>query len=161
MFRSLRIVPTWSRANIHSTAHTLGGAQPQRVEAPEALAFNSEFPGPCHYRQLYDESIVNPNAFWTSIAAQLHFEHVSGKGLEYNFDHRKGKVFTKFMDGSITNVAYNCLERNILMGKIHFLSQSYAIQISFQVLVIKLPTSGKATPTVIIKASLTVNSVKR
>ncbi|VDK54349.1 unnamed protein product [Anisakis simplex] len=37
-------------------------------------------------------------------------------GLEWNFDHRKGDVFVRFMDGARTNVAYNCLERNIARG---------------------------------------------
>uniref|UniRef100_A0AC35FUI8 Acetyl-coenzyme A synthetase n=1 Tax=Panagrolaimus sp. PS1159 TaxID=55785 RepID=A0AC35FUI8_9BILA len=116
MLRTIRFMPTLSRANIHSSSHSLYGSKVQLKEAEESLAFNSEFPGPCHYRQLYEESIKNPDKFWRNIASQLHFEHKSDKGLEYNFDHREGDVFVKFMDGSITNVAYNCLERNILKG---------------------------------------------
>lgn len=44
------------------------------------------------------------------------FETESNRGLEYNFDHRKGDVFVRFMSGARSNIAYNCLERNIQKG---------------------------------------------
>ena len=68
------------------------------------------------FLQLYQESVANPSGFWRKVASELHFEKFSENGLDYNFDPRKGEVFVKFMEGSITNVAYNCLERNIIRG---------------------------------------------
>uniref|UniRef100_A0A914ZVS0 Acetyl-coenzyme A synthetase n=1 Tax=Parascaris univalens TaxID=6257 RepID=A0A914ZVS0_PARUN len=68
------------------------------------------------YRQLYDISIHETDTFWKTVAGHLFFKKTSDKGLEWNFDHRKGDVFVRFMDGARTNVAYNCLERNIARG---------------------------------------------
>uniref|UniRef100_A0A915E051 Acetyl-coenzyme A synthetase n=1 Tax=Ditylenchus dipsaci TaxID=166011 RepID=A0A915E051_9BILA len=47
---------------------------------------------------------------------QSYHELYSDSGLEHNFDHRKGEVFVRFMVGARTNIAYNCLERNIAKG---------------------------------------------
>ena len=69
-----------------------------------------------HYNELYRQSMEEPNKFWKSVAKELHFEKWSDKGLEYNFDHRKGEIFMRFMEGAKTNMAYNCLERNIQKG---------------------------------------------
>ena len=35
------------------------------------------------------------------------------KHLDYNFDVRNGKIFTSWFKGGTTNIAYNCLDRNI------------------------------------------------
>lgn len=65
---------------------------------------------------MYRSSINDSDAFWKTVAAELYFEKTSSKGLEYNFDAKKGKIFCRFMDGCRTNIAYNCLERNIQRG---------------------------------------------
>ena len=89
------------------------------LQAQEVRNVTSEEPVESNeYLELYRESIKNPSGFWRNIASELHFEKVSENGLEYNFDPRKGEVFVKFMEGSITNVAYNCLERNIIRGNL-------------------------------------------
>uniref|UniRef100_A0A7E4VXI0 Acetyl-coenzyme A synthetase n=1 Tax=Panagrellus redivivus TaxID=6233 RepID=A0A7E4VXI0_PANRE len=119
MLRCLRVAPLSLRANLHSSVHPWSAAAQRAVAPPEDFndrAFKEYFPGPCNYRQQYNESVHNGDEFWTNVANELHFRRRSGKGLEYNFDHRKGEVFVKFMDGSITNVAYNCLEKNIISG---------------------------------------------
>ncbi|VDM96377.1 unnamed protein product, partial [Thelazia callipaeda] len=68
------------------------------------------------YQELYNKSINNVDEFWRTVAKELYFEKDSKKGLEWNFDPRKGDVFVKFMEGAQTNIAYNCLERNINNG---------------------------------------------
>ena len=35
------------------------------------------------------------------------------KHFNYNFDMRNGKIFTEWFKGGTTNIAYNCLDRNI------------------------------------------------
>ncbi|CAD5219645.1 unnamed protein product [Bursaphelenchus xylophilus] len=74
---------------------------------------NDVLPG---YLKLYDRSVRGPD-FWLGIARELHFEEFSGNGLEFNFDIRKGPIYTKFLAGSKTNLAYNCLERIIQSGR--------------------------------------------
>lgn len=68
------------------------------------------------YQQLYNRSIRNPDDFWLDSTKDLYFERRTQNGLEYNFDVRKGKIFTRFMKGSTSNISYNCLERIIGQG---------------------------------------------
>lgn len=74
-----------------------------------AGAHVKDLPG---YLKLYDRSLRQDN-FWLDIATELYFEKFSGHGLESNFDLRNGPVYTKFLAGSRTNLAYNCLRRII------------------------------------------------
>ncbi|CAG9537555.1 unnamed protein product [Cercopithifilaria johnstoni] len=68
------------------------------------------------YREMYSNSINNADEFWKTVAKELYFEKKSDKGLEWNFDYRKGDVYVHFMEGARTNIAYNCLEQNISKG---------------------------------------------
>uniref|UniRef100_A0A915Q709 Acetyl-coenzyme A synthetase n=1 Tax=Setaria digitata TaxID=48799 RepID=A0A915Q709_9BILA len=70
------------------------------------------------YREMYSNSINNADEFWKTVAKELYFEKESKKGLEWNFDCRKGDVYVHFMEGAQTNIAYNCLERNINKGNL-------------------------------------------
>lgn len=65
---------------------------------------------------MYRLSVNDPCKFWRCVAEQLYFEKHSDRGLEWNFDHRKGNVFVRFMEGAKTNLAFNCLERNVQAG---------------------------------------------
>uniref|UniRef100_A0A914DL70 Acetyl-coenzyme A synthetase n=1 Tax=Acrobeloides nanus TaxID=290746 RepID=A0A914DL70_9BILA len=85
-------------------------------EPPAPLLAGAHVRGLPNYYELYKESINNPDRFWKTVASQLYFETDSDRGLEYNFDHRKGDVFIRFMSGARSNIAYNCLERNIAKG---------------------------------------------
>ncbi|KAI6179922.1 Acetyl-coenzyme A synthetase 2-like, mitochondrial [Aphelenchoides besseyi] len=85
-------------------------------EPPEALragAHVKDLPG---YHQLYDRSVRDADNFWLETARELFFNEFSSRGLEYNFDVRKGPIYTRFLAGSKTNISYNCLERAIRNG---------------------------------------------
>ncbi|XP_071525934.1 acetyl-coenzyme A synthetase, cytoplasmic isoform X1 [Panulirus ornatus] len=70
------------------------------------------------YKQMYDKSLKDPEAFWGDIAKNFHFEqNVTGKFMDYNFDISKGKIFIRWMEGAKTNICYNCLDRHVLAGK--------------------------------------------
>uniref|UniRef100_A0A0N5AAB7 Acetyl-coenzyme A synthetase n=1 Tax=Syphacia muris TaxID=451379 RepID=A0A0N5AAB7_9BILA len=86
---------------------------------PAPLLAGAHVPGLESYYDMYKNSINNVDEFWKTVAKQLYFEKESDKGLEWNFDVRKGTVFTRYMDGARTNIAYNCLERNIRNGYGH------------------------------------------
>lgn len=83
-------------------------------EPPPSLLADAHVRGLQSYHELYKKSVNNPDQFWKTIATELYFEKSSDKGLEYNFDYRKGDIFVRFMSGARSNIAYNCLERNIL-----------------------------------------------
>ena len=39
------------------------------------------------------------------------------KHFDFNFDVRNGKIFTEWFRGGRTNIAYNCLDRNVAEGR--------------------------------------------
>ncbi len=85
-------------------------------EPPAPLLAGAHVSGINTYHDMYRNSIDNPTAFWAQIAAELYFETPTEHGLDWNFDIGKGNVFIRFMHGARTNIAYNCLERNIALG---------------------------------------------
>lgn len=70
------------------------------------------------YHDLYKKSIDDPKTFWGTIAKQFHWETETNPNefLSYNFDIRKGPIFTKWMSGASTNISYNLLDRNVKNG---------------------------------------------
>ncbi|XP_030838928.1 acetyl-coenzyme A synthetase, cytoplasmic [Strongylocentrotus purpuratus] len=70
------------------------------------------------YKKLYDQSINEPEVFWSKIAEQFYFKTppTEGKFLEYNFNVNDGPVFVKWFQGATTNVCYNVLDRHVENG---------------------------------------------
>lgn len=94
-------------------------------QPPASLMANAHISGFAAYQKLYEKSLTDTDKFWSEIAKDLHFETKSDRGLEYNFDIRKGQIFISYMEGARTNVAYNCLERNIQKGTCIFPCQFF------------------------------------
>ena len=67
---------------------------------------------------MYKKSVEDPAAFWGEIAKDFFWKTPpnSDKFLEYNFDASKGPIFIKWMQGAVTNISYNMLDRNIDRG---------------------------------------------
>ena len=61
-------------------------------QPPKSLLSEAHISGLSRYHEMYNQSINNPDKFWRSVAEQLYFEKFSDKGLEWNFDKRKGEV---------------------------------------------------------------------
>ncbi|MCX7640922.1 MAG: acetate--CoA ligase [Pyrinomonadaceae bacterium] len=59
------------------------------------------------YERIYKEAALNPEAFWASIAENLHWFRKWDKILEWNEPHAKW-----FIGGKI-NASYNCLDRHL------------------------------------------------
>ncbi|XP_013408207.1 acetyl-coenzyme A synthetase, cytoplasmic [Lingula anatina] len=69
------------------------------------------------YREMYKQSVEDPEAFWGKIAKEFYWKSLpKGKFLDYNFDVRKGPIFIKWMEGAVTNMCYNMLDRHISNG---------------------------------------------
>lgn len=83
-----------------------------------AVSKNSHVPTFHHYKELYQRSIDNPEEFWSEIAKEFHWEELANvdRFFVYNFDIRKGPIYTKWLDGATTNISYNLLDRNIKNG---------------------------------------------
>jgi acetyl-CoA synthetase len=87
-------------------------------QPPEQLQTEARVKSQQEYEEKYERSIQDPDNFWLEETNELYFKHRGeNKGLEYNFDVQEGPIFTKFMDGSTTNISYNCLERVIDSGR--------------------------------------------
>ena len=72
------------------------------------------------YETMYAESITDPGAFWAKIANEFDWKGApidAATALEYNFDRTKGDIFINWFAGSQTNLAHNCLDRQIALGR--------------------------------------------
>lgn len=72
---------------------------------------------PENYKQLYDQALEDPDAFWSTVADQLHWHKRWEEVTAYNFDPRNGKVFSRWFDGGTTNLSYNALDRHVKAGR--------------------------------------------
>ena len=69
------------------------------------------------YKRLYKRSIEDPEGFWSEIAQDFYFKKgPNGPFYRYNFDIHKGPIEIKWMEGAITNITYNVVDRIIEKG---------------------------------------------
>lgn len=69
------------------------------------------------YKKMYQKSIEDPEQFWREMSQQFYFKSgPTSDFFKFNFDSRKGPIEIKWMEGAITNVCYNVLDRNIEKG---------------------------------------------
>jgi len=61
------------------------------------------------YKQMYDESIQDPDKFWAKMAENFHFEKKWSKVRSFDFTD---KISIRFFEGAKTNVCYNCVDRH-------------------------------------------------
>ncbi|CAG2165558.1 unnamed protein product [Oppiella nova] len=69
------------------------------------------------YRRMYKRSIEDPEGFWTDIAKDFYWKCApKNEFLKYNFDISNGPISIKWMEGAVTNMCYNVLDRIIDNG---------------------------------------------
>ncbi|HOX41947.1 MAG TPA: acetate--CoA ligase [Myxococcota bacterium] len=61
------------------------------------------------YKKMYDESINEPEKFWTKMAENFHFEKKWTKFRSFDFTD---KIHIRYFEGAKTNVCYNCVDRH-------------------------------------------------
>ncbi|MED6222724.1 Acetyl-coenzyme A synthetase, cytoplasmic [Stylosanthes scabra] len=72
---------------------------------------------PEQYMEMYKRSIEDPAGFWSEIASQFYWKKKWGeKVYDENLDIRDGKIKIEWFKGGITNICYNCVDRNIEAG---------------------------------------------
>ncbi len=64
------------------------------------------------YREMYTESVEEPEKFWSRIAARLHW--YKKWTTVFSFDFVKADI--KWFEGGKLNVSYNCLDRHVEDG---------------------------------------------
>jgi acetyl-CoA synthetase len=65
-----------------------------------------------HYRSLYEESIRDPEGFWSVVAQRLHWTRPFEKVRD--FDFHAGHV--RWFEGGKLNASANCLDRHVAAG---------------------------------------------
>ena len=63
------------------------------------------------YRDMYQSSIGNPDAFWSEQAKRIHWTRPFSKVKNTSFG--PGNVSIKWFEDGVTNVAYNCIDRHL------------------------------------------------
>ena len=70
------------------------------------------------YRTMYARSVDDAAGFWSEIASQFYWKEPPEKDgfLNYNFDPTVGAIKIQWMQGAVTNVCYNVLDRHVSNG---------------------------------------------
>ena len=69
------------------------------------------------YKKMYKRSIEDPEGFWSEIASDFYFKRgCTSSFLKYNMDLSKGPIEIKWMEGAVTNICYNVVDRIIEKG---------------------------------------------
>lgn len=80
-------------------------SSPERVKSRAMIS-------PEKYREMYEESVNDPEAFWARIAEEeLEWFEKWDKVLEWNYPHYK------WFEGAKLNITHNCLDRHVRDGK--------------------------------------------
>lgn len=74
---------------------------------PEEFSSVAHIKGIGHYRELYNESINDPEGFWGKVADELHWFKKWSRVREWNPPYARW-----FVDAQ-TNLSYNCLDRHL------------------------------------------------
>ena len=64
------------------------------------------------YKEIYEESIKNPEAFWANIAERISWFKKWDNVREYDFVN----AHIKWFEGGKLNASYNCLDRHVEAG---------------------------------------------
>ncbi|XP_076906749.1 acetyl-coenzyme A synthetase, chloroplastic/glyoxysomal-like [Bidens hawaiensis] len=69
------------------------------------------------YLEMYKRSIEDPAGFWSEMAAGFYWKKKWDQQVNSeNLDITKGNINIEWFKGGITNICYNCLDRNIESG---------------------------------------------
>mmetsp|Transcript_90855 Transcript_90855/g.234591 ORF Transcript_90855/g.234591 Transcript_90855/m.234591 type:complete len:674 (+) Transcript_90855:70-2091(+) len=84
---------------------------------PPKLQANAHVKSMEEYKAMWEASIKDPEKFWGDMAKTFYWQTPFTKvGPTFNFARSKGPVSIEWFTGGKTNVAYNCLDRNIEAG---------------------------------------------
>ena len=79
----------------------------RKFEPPPEFAKRAHIKSLEEYERLYQESIDDPDKFWSRIASELHWFKKWDKVLEWNCP------WAKWFVGGEINLSYNCLDRHV------------------------------------------------
>ncbi|KAJ8434699.1 hypothetical protein Cgig2_030269 [Carnegiea gigantea] len=118
---SMKILPSGAVNIPHLNAVILGEAiaseEDDLVFPSDDFSRQALVPNPSKYLEMYKRSVEDPAGFWSEIASQFHWKQQwEGPVVSENLDVGKGAVNIEWFKGGITNICYNCLDRNVQIG---------------------------------------------
>ncbi|XP_071692659.1 acetyl-coenzyme A synthetase, chloroplastic/glyoxysomal-like [Rutidosis leptorrhynchoides] len=84
-----------------------------------SIDFSKQALVPSHqtYLEMYKRSTEDPAGFWSDIASEFYWKQKWGKQVcTENLDITKGNINIEWFKGGITNICYNCLDKNLESG---------------------------------------------
>ncbi len=84
-----------------------------KFHAPDEYRENAWVKSMDEYKELYKQSIEDPETFWAKMADEFYWEKKWDKVRDYNFSISKGPVFIEWFKNAKTNISYNCLDRHL------------------------------------------------
>ena len=88
-------------------------AESRTFEPPESIKANAYISSDEQYKQMWEKSINDPDAFWLEQAKSLAWFKEPTRSLKYTWNTKNRKIeHTWFADGQL-NVSYNCLDRHL------------------------------------------------
>nr|GMD07023.1 acetyl-coenzyme A synthetase, chloroplastic/glyoxysomal-like isoform X3 [Ipomoea batatas] len=105
------------RLNAVILGEALASEEDDLVFPNEDFSRQAHVSSPQEYLKMYQRSVEDPSGFWADIASQFYWkEKWDHQVCHDNLDIRKGKIHIEWFKGGITNICYNCLDRNIESG---------------------------------------------
>ena len=86
----------------------------RKFEPPAELKNNAWIKSFEEYKKMWEESINDPEKFWSKMADEFVWFKKWDKVRSYDF---KNKIDIKYFDGAETNLSVNCLDRWVKEGK--------------------------------------------
>ncbi|MFS7956483.1 putative acetate--CoA ligase [Helianthus anomalus] len=88
-----------------------------RIFPDQDFAQQAHVPNFEKYLEMYTRSIEDPAGFWSEMADSFYWKKKWGQQVNSeNLDITKGNIKIEWFKGGITNICYNCLDRNIESG---------------------------------------------
>lgn len=100
-----------------SASNGVNGVEPPVFYPSDEFKENAHITSMDQYKRMYKRSVEDPEGFWSEIANDFYFKSgPTGPFMTYNFDVSRGPIQTKWMQGAITNMCYNVVDRIIERG---------------------------------------------
>ncbi|MHC4548031.1 MAG: acetate--CoA ligase [Planctomycetota bacterium] len=80
---------------------------------PPGFSANARVPTMDAYREIYERSVAEPEAFWAEVAERITWRKRWDEVLEWDFEAARIRWF----DGATLNASENCLDRHVAAGR--------------------------------------------
>ncbi|GAB4848594.1 Acetyl-coenzyme A synthetase, cytoplasmic [Ancistrocladus abbreviatus] len=105
------------RLNAVILGEALASEEDELIFPSEEFSRQALVPSPAKYLEMYRRSVEDPAGFWSDIASEFYWRKKWGEPVfSENLDVRQGSVKIEWFKGGVTNICYNCVDRNVEAG---------------------------------------------